>query len=239
MASTPRLDPPPAGAEQRPRPGWWSPALTIGAIVVALLALASYFLFDRPLASWVTQHLPDPIKPAASHLTELGYAGWSLGVLAVLFFFCLWRRFQRGAERALIAFVGVASSGLVVDLIKWLAGRSRPKLYFKLGLYGFNSFHAGYDYNSFPSGHAATAAALTTALCFFWPRWRALWITLGAAVASTRILTGSHYLSDVLVGAYLGVAATWFSWALLARTGVPGLPGVRSSASRSADSPLE
>lgn len=62
---------------------------------------------------------------------------------------------------------------------------------------------------SFPSGHAASAAAFAAGLALESPRWGAAVAPLAAAVAFSRIYTGVHYPSDVLAGAALGVGAAF------------------------------
>ncbi|HEV7627638.1 MAG TPA: phosphatase PAP2 family protein, partial [Streptomyces sp.] len=62
---------------------------------------------------------------------------------------------------------------------------------------------------SFPSGHAASAAAFATGVALESPRWGAAVAPIAAAVAFSRVYTGVHYPSDVLVGAALGVGAAF------------------------------
>ena len=63
---------------------------------------------------------------------------------------------------------------------------------------------------SFPSGHAASAAAFTTAVVLELP-WSAVplvpLVPLAGAVATSRVVIGVHYPSDVVAGVALGVAA--------------------------------
>ncbi|MHA6764005.1 bifunctional phosphatase PAP2/diacylglycerol kinase family protein [Streptacidiphilus sp. PAMC 29251] len=107
---------------------------------------------------------------------------------------------------------------------------------------------------SFPSGHAASAAAFATAVTLESPWLGAAVIPLAAAVAGSRVYTGAHYPSDVVAGAALGagVAALTLRWwplrddapaqAARARVQVPALPQGRglivvvNSSSGSADS---
>ncbi|WP_346776454.1 phosphatase PAP2 family protein [Streptomyces sp. HNM0574] len=60
---------------------------------------------------------------------------------------------------------------------------------------------------SFPSGHAASAAAFATGVALESPRWGAVVAPLAASVAFSRVYTGVHYPSDVLAGAALGAGA--------------------------------
>lgn len=62
------------------------------------------------------------------------------------------------------------------------------------------------DVNSFPSGHAATAAGLAAALSWRYPRGTWLFFLLAASAAAQRVATSAHYPSDVFMGAALGLA---------------------------------
>jgi membrane-associated phospholipid phosphatase len=62
---------------------------------------------------------------------------------------------------------------------------------------------------SFPSSHAANAFALAAVLGRRWRRAApALWIGAGT-IAFSRLYLNRHYLSDVLVGAAIGVLGAW------------------------------
>lgn len=57
---------------------------------------------------------------------------------------------------------------------------------------------------SFPSGHAASAFAFTTAVMMEWPAIGRLISPLAAGVAYSRIHVGVHYPGDVVAGALIG-----------------------------------
>jgi undecaprenyl-diphosphatase len=80
---------------------------------------------------------------------------------------------------------------------------------------------------SFPSGHAASAAAFATGVALEMP---ALAVPIGglaAAVGASRVITGVHYLSDVVAGFALGTAA-----GLLTLRWWPRRPGAPAAAAR-------
>jgi membrane-associated phospholipid phosphatase len=117
-------------------------------------------------------------------------------------------RMRAAASMPALLFAAVAVSGILVDLLKVIVGRPRPKLLFSAGAYEFSWIGLSADHWSFPSGHAATAAALATALWCLWPQ-PVLFYAIGAAlVAASRIVMGAHYLSDVVMGAFIGVLVT-------------------------------
>ncbi|MFI5806835.1 bifunctional phosphatase PAP2/diacylglycerol kinase family protein [Streptomyces sp. NPDC051561] len=62
---------------------------------------------------------------------------------------------------------------------------------------------------SFPSGHSASAAAFATGVALESRGWGAAVAPVAGAVALSRIYTGAHFPSDVLVGAALGVGAAF------------------------------
>ena len=65
--------------------------------------------------------------------------------------------------------------------------------------------------SSFPSSHAANAAALALVLGMRW-RWLAppFWL-LAATVAFSRVYLNRHFLSDVLFGMAIGVGMGWLA----------------------------
>jgi undecaprenyl-diphosphatase len=60
---------------------------------------------------------------------------------------------------------------------------------------------------SFPSGHAASAAAFATGVALEKPSLAAPVIIAAAAVGASWVVTGVHYPSDVLAGFTIGAAA--------------------------------
>ncbi|MGW3244595.1 phosphatase PAP2 family protein [Streptomyces sp. NPDC001070] len=60
---------------------------------------------------------------------------------------------------------------------------------------------------SFPSGHAASAAAFAAGVALESPRWGAAVLPVAWSVAFSRVYTGVHYPSDVVAGMALGAGA--------------------------------
>jgi undecaprenyl-diphosphatase len=60
--------------------------------------------------------------------------------------------------------------------------------------------------SSFPSSHAATAAAFSASVTFDWPAAGIPTLVLASAVAGSRVYARQHHVSDVLAGLGLGVA---------------------------------
>lgn len=113
-------------------------------------------------------------------------------------------RARRAAMRGL-ASLAVASA-TVNTVCKRSVRRDRPLLD---GVPLIRQLHRQPATTSFPSGHAASAAAFVTGVALESPRWGAAVAPLGAAVAFSRVFTGVHYPSDVVVGAALGVGSAY------------------------------
>ena len=120
-----------------------------------------------------------------------------------------------------------AIAGLLTNGLKHLVGRPRPK-FTHSGEFQFSpTWEFGLD--SFPSGHTTASFAVAAVLAKHFPR--AAWIPYGAAclVALSRVLRGSHFPSDVVAGAGLGVLAGYVvanpigTWRSSLRTAISGL----------------
>lgn len=72
------------------------------------------------------------------------------------------------------------------------------------------------DRFSFPSGHSITAFAIAVSLGLFYPVIFPVLLFFAFSIALSRILLGMHFLSDVVVGALLGVVLGYASYSLLA-----------------------
>ncbi|HXN09601.1 MAG TPA: phosphatase PAP2 family protein [Steroidobacteraceae bacterium] len=181
-----------------------APALPLGliALVTAGLGLMMQYV-DRPLAHCFALHA-GPLFQVASFLTRFGNALWWLLPSLALFLVArfIWRS-PAWAARALFVFTSVAVCGILVDLIKLLAGRARPELWFSQGIYGFSYPHLQALYQSFPSGHAACASSAGVALSLLFPRHRPLWVAVALVLGLTRVIVTAHYLSDVVAASLL------------------------------------
>ena len=102
------------------------------------------------------------------------------------------------------------------NILKHAIGRPRPK-FMHAGNLEFSPI-SGSGWDSFPSGHAAAAIAVATVLATKFPRARWPILAMAVAIAASRVIRGSHYLTDVAGGAALGclmgmiAAHPWREW---------------------------
>ncbi len=177
--------------------------LSIGTVLILII---SYFFMDVPVAR-CTHALNQETRNLFEWITKAGISTLYLIVSFILFIFFRWMRPTRlHADRALLFFSSIALSGIIVNIVKFLVGRLRPKMLFENGLYGFDPFRIGYEFNSFPSGHATTVFAIAVTCSLFWPKYRIIFMIFATTVSLSRLVLNAHYLSDVFAGACIGIA---------------------------------
>lgn len=172
-------------------------------------AFLSYFYLDRTLALYCHQIHSQWVLKLFFFFTQLGDSKYMLIPLAILYF--IYRKFNTLIARKLLyLFSVVAFSGIVVDILKVIVARMRPKMFFLYDQYEFVWFKAGFAFNSFPSGHSATAFSFFIALSLLYPRYRYYFFAMATLIVSSRVILGAHYLSDVLIGSLIGgLSALW------------------------------
>jgi membrane-associated phospholipid phosphatase len=202
--------------------------ITVSVPVMAGFCIFSYYYLDIPVA-YYSKSLGQHIRYFFNTITYFGDSKWYLTGSGILFvYFRYIRKNARWSDKLLFVFVSIALSGLLADLIKYTLGRYRPKMLFQDGLYGFVLLHADYGMTSFPSGHANTIAALALALYWLFPRYGLLYLCIAVLVSASRVIIDAHFLSDVVVGAYLGIVMTMLTRSYLESKGMkigPAAPG--------------
>ena len=169
-----------------------------------LLCFISYYYWDLPLAIYC-KGLGRSVIDIAKIVTILGDSLWYFIILVPAFiYFWFLAKNKLWSKRIIFILVSLSISGLLNLLIKWLAGRYRPNMLEK-GYFGFNYFGVGYDLNSFPSGHTVTAFSLAAAVSILFPRAGIVAFIIAISIGMTRIILTSHYLSDVIAGAGIGI----------------------------------
>ena len=202
------------------RQGAAAMALFVGLLAVLLLAVGFTALlddaldgdgiaqFDEPVVAWLATHREAWLNITLTLVTHLGDPAaqtlWMIVVCAV----CVWH--SRSWLPVILGLVGGLGISVIVATAKTVVGRARPDLPFALvDSHGF----------SFPSGHAAGAAAVGLLCawmlcCWVVHRWAgqvAVWalsITAIIVIGFSRLYLGVHFVTDVLAGWLLGTAWT-------------------------------
>jgi undecaprenyl-diphosphatase len=204
--------------------------LAIGAIVLAVAGLTAAVTQSETVtrADAMANHTvhtqaTDRGAEMSFALTDLAGTGTVWLITAAAFLFLLALRHWRGAIALVVA---VASTQLVVQLLKEAIERPRPDAAF--------ADHSGF---SFPSAHSATGMALYLMLTLIAARaasgrLRVLIAVLGGsvivAIGLTRVYLGAHYPTDVLAGWLTGAAIVLLSWQFAKRIPLPRLAPARA-----------
>lgn len=197
--------------------------LAVYSVLTFVLALYSFFYLDLAIAEFFHARTGDAVWVIFDHLTEAGEGSYWIVIPAIIYFFYRYfpdkyqaiapalfknrvQRMYTGAFIALTAFW----SGLLVNLLKLLFARYRPVEYFQFEHYGMSWFDYGYRMASFPSGHSATALSVAMALALLFTRYRYIILVAGTLILFSRVVLTEHYLSDVVIGGYVGVLTTLY-----------------------------
>ena len=126
------------------------------------------------------------------------------------------RRGPRGRRSAVNGVAAMAVSSAVVHLaVKPLGGRRRPdRVRHQVPMARQVSMPTS---TSFPSGHAASAAAFATGVATAFPEAGIPLSAAAALVAYSRVHTGVHYPVDVIAGTVVGTTVAQLVVALLDR----------------------
>jgi membrane-associated phospholipid phosphatase len=193
----------------------WAVGFLIMTVVVAL----SYEWLDRPIAVYV--HAEFHGVKALPWLTRIpeGLAILTLAIFIVMGWrVALGRHLSRAESVFLVCGVSLVVAIAIKDQLKFAFGRTWPETWINNNLslirnnvYGFNPFHGGVGYSSFPSGHTTATCAVMSVLWICYPKFRAIYVLLIAAVGIGLIGADFHFLSDVVAGGFLGLSTGWIT----------------------------
>ena len=163
---------------------------------------------DRRLTEALRAWSPPRVVRLWMVSSSRGGDGWLWGLLGAG---VLWAGGERRYQVLLTTAVAVVVAIAIFSLIKRIAVRSRP-----CELFPFSSFQKiPPDRFSFPSGHAVTAFAVTVPLGLFYPSYM-IWLMLCAtSVATSRVVLGMHFVSDVVAGSVMGAGIGYMAYSLV------------------------
>lgn len=194
-----------------------SPRRPLLGLAAALLVLGALLLpLDVPLARWwLSQPWPPKVLQLLA-LAEHGAEGGSVALILLAVLVADGLRRRQWPWRRLVAIVAATyAGGIATNGLKLLVPRVRPRAAdlaadpavwstFGHQLLQVGS-HSRSALMSFPSGHAATAAALAAVLGWRWPWCLPLAVPLALLASLQRLVFSAHYPSDVACGAALGL----------------------------------
>jgi membrane-associated phospholipid phosphatase len=192
---------------------------------VSLAVLAGCFLVDEPVYQWVHHHwnyytrpVPDLLKLPTRLMRSM--EDWGENVYIVCVLYAMWVFDRKRRSRVLMLIASALLVTLAVEGVKRVTSRERPE--FNGGrttFHGWVHWGSGGDYESFPSGHSASAASYSGSLSAFYPPLRPVAVALAVGCGGNRIWKERHFLSDCWAGGSLGfgVAFALARWSVTRR----------------------
>ncbi len=192
----------------------------IGLVIVLIVYALFYMELDIPLMYFIYTPFVGTSLAALCHLIREIFAplNWLIiGVIALLYAGMKIKNKQGCPAFVLYWGADIVAAFILTTLLKIILGRYRPIELMNSNLYGFHFFSLQHNLNSSPSGHATLAFAglfglgrrlknrlIMTAL-----------ILLAVLIALSRLIIADHYISDVILGAYVGITTVYWTDFLL------------------------
>jgi len=124
------------------------------------------------------------------------------------------RPLSRAQSIGLACSITFIATNLITNQLKYAFGRTWPETWIENnpsliqnGVFGFNPFHGGPGFASFPSGHAAAVCAVMPVLWRSYAHLRPIYVACVAVVVVGLIGANYHFLSDILSAIFVGVSA--------------------------------
>jgi membrane-associated phospholipid phosphatase len=208
------------------------------AFVLTIAAIAAaYVWIDRPVAYFAYAQL----RPYRSIFHEMQrppelFASIAFVVFVLAGYLVVLRRpLNRPLAVLLLSGVSLGIGAIIKDQLKFVFGRTWPETWInnnpsliRDGVSGFNFFHGGAGYASFPSGHMTATCAVISILWFAYPRWRPLYVLVIAVVAVGLMGANYHFVSDIIAGGFIGWSTGWIAMQIWERGGLPQLRSERA-----------
>ncbi len=177
------------------------------------LVIICYFFIDKPIAFWAYHAQLRQINGLheAQQLSEIFFVLVPLIYIYIFLRFCYGKHNYHDHALMLCAHAYVITTAMK-SVFKFIFGRYWPMTFvndnpslIEDGAYGFNYFHLGSAYQSFPSGHTAVIFTGATVVWLLYPRLRWLSVIACALVVIGLIANYYHFVSDIIAGAFLGI----------------------------------
>ena len=113
--------------------------------------------------------------------------------------------------------LSIIISTVITLIFKYSLARYRPELLINYNEYGFHFLSTKKIYNSMPSGHTALSFAGLLALGKILNKKKLtiILIILATIIGLCRIILLKHFMSDIILGAYIGIFSYLWSLSIL------------------------
>ena len=203
-------------------------------LVIAAGVSVWAFHQDMSLRSWIVERQGGLLWKGSEEARIYGavrsYGDWPwLMLCGVVGLGVSWfRRNPKWTRIFVAAMVASSLAGVLANVSRLTTGRTRPRVdYHNIppGFYG--PFHSGQcligepDFNSFPSGHTATAVGFAVPVLLAAPVAGIVVMSGAVAIAWASIYIGAHHFSDVTVSFFLACLVGYVTWRVVVVRGFP------------------
>jgi|GEM_PF-1333572 len=182
----------------------------IASVLLFVVIMTCCYLFIDDHLAFCTQDIRESFYVPLRIVSILTSPALHLLVWTSLFLWALLLKKARNLSTALYPMLAsLILTNALVRVVKVILGRSRPDIFLTNGIYHLKLISFQRVFSSLPSGHAATIAVIMGFLAARYPRYSLFYICLSVITSLCRVFIGAHYLSDVLVGNFLGFYISW------------------------------
>lgn len=201
--------------------------MAMAAVVTSVLVALGIAWFDKPVFLFLRE-----FDCALWRLMDVIFDAkvWIFGALVAVLVFCVkkcvktdcsflkcvnrvnFKEFLRNflvnikGNNAFLIFCSVLGAGIIAKILKIFIGRARPIFFEALDMTGFFPPSWEWAFNSMPSGHTTVSFAGLVMIGMLAPKYKVLTWTLAIIIGLSRIAVGAHWPSDVILGAFIGMA---------------------------------
>ncbi len=187
----------------------------IGLALVIIVYALFYLWLDIPLMYFIRAPFAGTFIAQLCNIIGLVASPmlwFIIGVIALMYTGYQFKNKQTCPAFTLYWGCDIVAAFILTTALKIILARYRPIELLDDNLYGFHFFSMQHDLNSTPSGHTTMAFAGLFGLA---RRLKKSWLTpllmiVAVLIALSRIIVADHYISDVILGGYVGLTSVYW-----------------------------
>lgn len=194
--------------------------LVLFFIIGIVLIVFCYFFVDRQIVWFLYDHHSRSYKILEILANDIVLTIRNIIPVFYIYFFIklVVKKTNNLDYKVLLIANAIVIGQVLKDFLKEIFGRYWPATFInnnpsliKDHMYGFNWFHSGSAYGSFPSGHATFMLSFSVAAWILFPKLRWLWVLLAVLVVASQLLMYFHFASDLIAGSMLGTLVGYYT----------------------------
>jgi len=192
-------------------------------VLTLILVVLSYNFLDVKVADIV--HTNDLFGTGISTVADLVSKLFSpkiwaaVAVITTAISIVIYLQHKNTSSKFYTMSLALIATIVITTIVKISLARYRPEMLLFDEKYGFHFFSLKKAYNSMPSGHTALSFAGLLAIANFFKQSyiTVLAILLSCIIAISRIIILDHFVSDVILAAYIGIFCYLWAKSLVER----------------------